>query len=130
MLYRSDDIYKKIEKDANQLYSAFEVISILSIANLSFFIQHIMTFIVTRRLGRFYGLQGLHFTDTILAGCSMVIVHWFVTKIQKDLWAPELTEDEYRMRLLANFEENIDFKFQYLFSVSVACLMFRIMTML
>lgn len=60
----------------------------------------------------------------------MIIVHWFVTKIQKDLWAPELTEEEYKMRLLANFEENIEFKFQYLFGISVACLIFRIMTML
>lgn len=89
-----------------------------------------MTFIVTLRLGRFYGLQGLHFTDTILAICSIMIVQWFVTKIQKDLFAPGLSEEEYTMRLLANFEENIDFKFQYLFSVSCGCLIFRIMTML
>lgn len=65
-----------------------------------------------------------------MAVCSMIIVHWYFTKIQKGLSAPGLDEEEYTMRLLANFKENIDFKFQYLFSACIGCLIFRIMTML
>ena len=38
LLAKSDQIYNKIEGDADKLYSAFEIISILAIANLSFFV--------------------------------------------------------------------------------------------
>lgn len=38
LLERCDEIYSKVEKDANSLYYAFEIISILSVANLSFFV--------------------------------------------------------------------------------------------
>jgi hypothetical protein len=50
--------------------------------------------------------------------------------IRQGLDDPNLSPEEYNMRLIANFAANIDFKFQYLFSVQIGCLIFRIMTML
>ena len=89
-----------------------------------------MTFLTTKRLGRFYNFGGLHLTDSVLAICSMVIVQWFVSNIMKNIDAPDLDAEELNQRLLSNFANNLDFKFQYLFSVMIGCLIYRIMTML
>lgn len=66
-----------------------------------------------------------------MATCSVLILQWFTDHVQRDLYSdPNLSKLEYKYRILANFEENIDFKFQYLFSVSIACLVFRVAVML
>jgi hypothetical protein len=52
-----------------------------------------------------------------MAGCSLGVAYWFIVNIRKDLQDPDLSPEEFNMRLLANFANNIDFKFQYLFSI-------------
>ena len=60
-----------------------------------------------------------------------MILKWYTEAIQRDLYTdPTISEQEFEQRIFANFADNIDFKFQYLFSVSVCCLIFRIATML
>jgi hypothetical protein len=50
--------------------------------NLTFLFQHIVTFIFTKRLGRFYEFPViLHLTDTILFVCSLIFISWFRTNI-------------------------------------------------
>ena len=41
-----------------------------------------------------------------------------------------MENDEFRFRIFANFGENIDYPFQYLFALNVICLIFRITVML
>ena len=50
----SDHIFDTVKDDASRLYSAFQIIALLSICNFSFFSQHIVNFSVTKRLGRSY----------------------------------------------------------------------------
>jgi hypothetical protein len=62
-------------------------------------------------MGRYYQFPTVgQFTDSVLFTCSVVIVKWFQNNIQKDLYTDaELDKDEYIMRVLSNFSENIDF---------------------
>ena len=60
-----------------------------------------------------------------------MILKWYTEATQRDLYTdPTISVQEFEQRIFANFADNIDFKFQYLFSVSVCCLIFRIATML
>ena len=83
-------------------------------------------------MGRFFQFPTLQqITDTVLFVTSIFIVRWFQGNIQKDLYSdPNLTTAEYHMRIMANFEENLSFKFSYLFSANVICLIFRISVVL
>lgn len=38
----------------------------------------------------------------------------------------DMTQPEFEMLILENFTRNIDFRFQYLFSINIACLMLKI----
>ena len=128
MLDECDELYLTVKEDAVYLYDAFTMISILSIMNFSFVVEHIITYLVTKKLDRFYTMpQILHFTDSFLAICSCMILKWYRETIQRDLYTdPNISDAEFEQRIFANFADNIDFKFQYLFSVSVSCLIFRI----
>ena len=78
LLGECDELYLSIKEDAIFLYEAFTMISILSIMNFSFLVEHIITYLVTRKLDRFYTMpQILHFTDTFLAICSVMILRWY-----------------------------------------------------
>lgn len=54
LVERSDYIFKSIKDDASRLYGSFQIIAVLSICNFSFFFQHIVNFLVTKRIGRRY----------------------------------------------------------------------------
>jgi len=58
---------------------------------------------------------------------SLIQITWFDTSIAVDLpvWS-ETNNALYQIKLLDNFTSNLDFKFQYLFSVQIACLILRI----
>ena len=79
--------------------------------NLTFFLQNVVTFLFTKLMGRFYQFPTVgHFTDTVLFCCSVVIVKWFQDNIQDGLSNDaEISEDEFKMRVLSNFGSNIDF---------------------
>jgi hypothetical protein len=107
-----EDIYKIIGPRTESLYQAFNTIQYLCFLNLTFLFQHIVTFIFTKRLGRFYEFPViLHFTDTILFVCSLVFISWFRTNIQKDLYSSDLDATEYLQRTLSNLIANVDFPF-------------------
>lgn len=122
-----DEIYKVIGPLTEGLYQAFNTIQYLCFLNLTFLFQHVVTFIFTKRLGRFYEFPViLHFTDTVLFVCSIVFISWFRTNIQKDLYTADIDNTEYIQRTLSNLIFNIDFPFQYLFAAQVSCLILRI----
>lgn len=132
LLGETQELYSSIESEASTLYSAFVVIEVLSILNFTFLFQHLVTFIFTKRMGRFYEFPTiLHLTDLILTISSAVVIEWFKNNISQNLYTdPNLSEMEYRMRIMANFEKNLSFKFEYLFSISITCLILRIAVIL
>lgn len=86
LITQSDSLYASIEKESATLYSAFVFIEILCILNFSFLFQHFVTFIFTKRMGRFYEFPSiLHLTDLILAISSGIIIDWFTTNIQSNV---------------------------------------------
>jgi len=108
------------------------VIEVLCYLNFSFLLQHFVTFIFTKRMGRFYEFPSiLHFTDLVLAVASAIIIDWFEKNIKRNLYTdPNLSLREYELRIMANFSSHIDYKFEYLFSVSITCLILRIAVIL
>jgi len=97
-LEESNEIYEIIKDDAITLHTSFSVIEYLSILNLAFLLQHMISFIFIKRLGRFYSFPSLtHITDSILFGCSIYTIRWFITNIDKDLNSdPNMTDMEFR----------------------------------
>jgi hypothetical protein len=111
-LSQIEDIYEVIGPRTDSLYQAFNTIQYLCFLNLTFLFQHIVTFIFTKRLGRFYEFPViLHFTDTILFVCSLVFISWFRSNIQKDLYTGDFDATELLQRTLSNLIANVDFPF-------------------
>lgn len=99
---------------------------------MTFIFQHIVTFIFTKRLGRFYEFPSiLHVTDTILFVCSIIIIQWIKNDLCDDLYSDNyLPEREFNFRVVQNLANSLEFKFQYLFSVMMACLILRVAVIL
>jgi len=110
------------------LYNMFSMIQLLCFLNLTYLCQHIITFVVTKKLGRFYEFPVIiHLSDTILFICSILIIDWFSKNINANVYTdPTITQEELIMRKLSNFGKNINFPFQYLFAVQITCLILRI----
>jgi hypothetical protein len=112
MLSKIEDIYKVIGPKTDNLYLAFNTIQILCFLNLSFLFQHCVTFIFTKRLGRFYEFPViLHFTDTLLFVCSLIFIQWFSGSIASNLYHVGVSDEEKIQRTLSNLMKNIEFPF-------------------
>lgn len=101
------------------MYSAFNLIFYLCLLNLTFLIQHVFTFFFTGQLSRFREFpQVIQITDSVLFVSSIIVINWFTSKLQTDLYSdPLITQEEYIQRVVANIAGNAEFKFQYLFAV-------------
>jgi hypothetical protein len=96
----------------DSLYSAFSFINVLCYMNLTFFAQHFIVFIFTKRMNRFYIFPSiLHLSDLLLFVSSILSIQWFTTSIQDGLYVEGLTEDTKRLRMISNFQINSSFKF-------------------
>ena len=94
---------------------------------MTFLLQTLATLLYTTRLRSFFQFPTItHITDLILFGCSCVFIKWFQTKVKIGTNDEGITEREQLMRVTANFIENIDFPFQYLFAAFGICIMARI----
>lgn len=86
-----------------------------------------MQFVVIKKMGRFYELTFMHFTDLLLFTTSIITISWYVTDVSRDLDViPPLSDAELTQRKLANFLDCLGFGFQYLYSIQVVCLIFRL----
>lgn len=55
------------------------------------------------------------------------MINWFNQNIREDLYSdPNITNEMKNLRLMANLEVHIGFKFQYLFGVMIICLLLRV----
>ena len=128
----SDALLAAFGNSVQSLYDGFSVVFVLCILNLSFLLQHIVTFIYTKRLGRFYEFPSiLHFTDLLLFIASLIMISWVNDSIRDELYSdPNITEEDKRLRLVHNLMNTIDFKFQYILSIMIAMLVIRVAVML
>lgn len=77
MVSESEAIFSNIEKVVNSMYESFGVIKWLCILNLTFILQHFVTFIFTSKLKRFYQFPTItHVTDSVLFASSLFIINW------------------------------------------------------
>jgi len=77
-LAESDKLFAGIEKDAESLYGTFEVIEILCMLNLTFFLQNVVNFLFTNIMGRLFQFPTVQqFSDLMLFGSSVVVIRWF-----------------------------------------------------
>ena len=127
-----DKLYETIADDSVSLYRMFQVIQVFSVLNCTFMLQHFVTFIFAKKLTRSYEFpQIIQFTDLSMSVASVIIFDWVQYSLKIGLYSdPNLTEAEFEMRVNANFEEYLVFKFEYFFSVIITCLIIRIAVVL
>jgi hypothetical protein len=131
LMAESSHQYKVSIVEVEQLYNTFKLIQILCFMNMTFLLQHAVTFLFTSKLNRFYQFPSvLHVTDTIMFISSIIIIWWFNYKIMLNLDEPGQTKDEWLMRLYNNYRAEHLFKFQYFFSAQITCLILRNATLL
>lgn len=120
--------YGEIKDIVVDLYNDWILIKNFCLLNLTFLLSHFVTFLFTSKMKRFYTFPTINqFTDAILFGCSIVIIQFIDNNLSADVNAdPNISEDDYAFILGQNFFSSTWFRFEYLFSVMIACLMFRI----
>jgi len=67
------------------------------------------------------------FTDFILLVLSIITIYWIFNNINTGVNDAGLTSEEVNYREMANLEDNIFFKFEYLFTGMIACLIWKIL---
>ena len=71
-----------------------------------------VTIIYTTRLNRYLQFPTLHHvTDLALFIVSGIIIFWFQNNLAVGLGVDGLSEEERKLRIVANLADNIDFKF-------------------
>ena len=84
-----------------------------------FFTQNFISMIFAKKMGRSIDFPNAsQLVDAIFFTSSIVLIGWFDNNIAKSLHAvSEVGQVGYEALLLKNYQTNIDFKFQYLFSI-------------
>ena len=70
------------------------------------------------------------FTDIILFMVSVVNIYWVYYKITWNTHHAYLTDEEQLLREVANLMQNLNFRFEYLYAVSITCLVWRVMELI
>ena len=110
MLEQINALAAQLAADASALLSNFQLIYFMCWLNFSFMIQHVVTFIFTKKLNRFYSFSILHVTDLALMVCSILFIQWYNNFLTANLNTdPNLSQTEKDMRLMGNITANIDY---------------------
>lgn len=123
-----DATAKEIQVQTEEIFSAFMLIRYLCFLNLVFFANQMFAFIFLKKIGRSFTFPTIgFFTDLILFITSCFTIYWVNTNIFYGVNVPGISTEERFYRELVNFETNIDTKFEYLFSVMVFCLIYKVL---
>lgn len=57
---------------------------------------------------------------------SIVNIQWTLSKIERDIGVPGVDEYEDVLRKIANLQQNVEYKFEYVYAIIIACLIWRI----
>lgn len=109
----------------HQIYWTFQLSHWLCVLNCMYFWHQIASLLCLKKMGRYFEFPTTEqLCDVALLVCSMTYILWFKGKFQRDL--PDATAANFDAALVASFRSNGDFKFHYLFSVNVICLIAKI----
>jgi len=110
------------------MFDSFQLLIYLCVLNCMFFISQILQFIFLRKIGRTYNFPTISFfTDLLLMIISIFTIQWVFTSVNRGVFVEGITTEEKHLRKVANLMENADFKFEYLFSGMIACLIWKIL---
>ena len=84
-----------------------------------------------RKIDRTYTFPTVSlFTDLTLFIVSIISIIWINNSITKNVNVPGISADEKYFRMIDNFEENIDFRFEFIFAIIIFCLLYKILDMI
>jgi len=120
-----------IKDQTNQFYTSFEIINILCYFNLMFFLTDLIKMLFLKKIGRKFAFPTIGImSNLVLFATSVFMIYWITTKVTSNVTYEGISEDELFYRKLANFKDNIEFKFEYLFSIMIACLITKLMELI
>lgn len=86
----------------------FSIIKILCYLNITFVIQHAVSFIFMKRLKRFYTFPTvIQLSDITLCFVSVYYIQWHHTVINQNLDDLTLSEQEKKYRLMDNMQQAV-----------------------
>lgn len=125
------DLEHKYEGNMHLIYNAFILIEVMCYFNLMFFISQLLQLIFLKKIGRNYTFPTVSlFTDFVLFAVSVVNIYWIYYNITWNTHHPGLSAEEMLLREVANLMENLTFKFEYLYAVTIVCLLWRIIELI
>jgi hypothetical protein len=84
-----------------------------------------------KKIGRKFAFPTIGIlSNLVLFAASIFMIYWIGTNVTSNVWFEGIDEEELFFRKLANFKENIDFKFEYLFSIMIACQITKLMELI
>lgn len=126
---RAYDIRPSVEYINGQL----RIILILSYLNLMFLFSQVTKIIFLKKVGRSTNFPNFgFFTDLILAIASFILIRWLQLNVlmvdqppQKFIIPHDPKDDEY-FRVLAIFQQEITFGMEYMMTIMIVCLVFKV----
>jgi len=96
-----------------------------------YFMSQLLQIIFLKKIGRVYTFPTVSFfTDLTLFITSALTINWITHNITHDTKGKELSEEEIYFRKLNNIEHSIDYKFEYIFSIIIFCLLYKVLDMI
>jgi hypothetical protein len=114
----NDEVYK--------FYEEMGIVTYLCYIQMLFFIQDILEIIGAVNIGRHFPLGTFPQIIHLAIAVSGAILIWRYEEFYSDGLRDSMTLDEKKERVLVNLSEDMDFKFQYLLAVQIACLFLKV----
>ena len=111
-----------------RMHTIFNGIEILSFLNLMFFIQALVSSIFIKKMGRDISIGNVQsFIDIALFVSSVILLLFIETNVRKNFARnPDQSDVDFNLQFIKYWDQNVDFRFQYLFSIQITCLVSRI----
>jgi hypothetical protein len=96
-----------------------------------FFLTDLIKMLFLKKIGRKFAFPTIGImSNLVLFATSVFMIYWITTKVTSNVTYEGISEEELFYRKLANFKDNIEFKFEYLFSIMIACLITKLMELI
>ena len=106
-----DALTSEITQTLNMVFAAMKILVYMCYMNMMFFIQNFISLIYIKKMGRFFDFPNfVQVCDLALFISSITMVLWFAQNINT-MVASEMSQAQFELQMLENFEANINFKF-------------------
>lgn len=113
------------------MFAAFQWIYLLCFFNLMFFIAQLLQMVFLKKLERVFAFPTIgFFSDLILFLISIFTIDWIGNNIFSGLGGAEPGSDGLFYLRMANFQQIVDYKFEYLLSVMISCLILKVLDLI